>query len=94
MKSKIAQSIIAGLVATAVMTGVGLMGPFMGLPKMNPAEMLSGYDGSTDNGWVSDALYDRSYFRCCVCTCLIKVHINSKFLKGIVFGFAVLFLLK
>ncbi len=45
MKSKIAQSIIAGLVATAVMTGVGLMGPFMGLPKMNPAEMLSGMMG-------------------------------------------------
>jgi len=38
MKSKIAQTIISGLVATAVMTGVGLMAPYMGLPKMNPAE--------------------------------------------------------
>ena len=42
MKSKIAQIIIAGLVATGVMTVVGLMAPVMGLPKMNPAEMLAG----------------------------------------------------
>ncbi len=40
MKSKIAQSVIAGLVATAVMTGFMFLAPMMGLPKLNPAEMF------------------------------------------------------
>lgn len=46
MKSKIAQTIIAGLIATAVMTIVGLMAPYIGLPKINPAAMLSAMMGS------------------------------------------------
>ncbi len=45
MANKLGRSILAGIVATAVMTGVMFMAPMMGFPKMNPAEMLSGMLG-------------------------------------------------
>jgi len=41
MKNKIIQSFLGGIVATAVMTMVMFIAPFMGLPKMNPASLLS-----------------------------------------------------
>jgi hypothetical protein len=45
MTNKLGRSIVAGVVATVVMTGVMFMAPIMGFPKMNPAEMLSGMLG-------------------------------------------------
>jgi len=90
MKSKIAQTIISGLVATAVMTGVGLMAPYMGLPKMNPAEMLSGMIGVPIMvGYLMHFMIGVIFAASYVYLFNPKVHINSKFLKGIVFGFAV-----
>ncbi len=90
MKSKIAQTIISGLVATAVMTGVGLMAPYMGLPKMNPAEMLSGMMGvSLMVGYLMHFMIGIIFAAVYVYFFNPKVHIESKFLKGIVFGFAV-----
>ncbi len=90
MKSKIAQSVIAGLVATAVMTGVGLMAPYMGLPKMNPAEMLSGMMGvPLMVGYLMHCMIGIIFAAAYVYFFNPKVHIESKFLKGIVFGFAV-----
>ncbi len=41
MKNKIIKSLVAGIIATAAMTIIMYVAPFMGLPKMNPAEMLS-----------------------------------------------------
>ena len=42
MRIKWMQAVIAGLIATAVMTAVGIfVAPLMGLPAMNPAEMLA-----------------------------------------------------
>ena len=48
------RAIIAGLMATLVMTAVGLwVAPLMGIPAMNPAQMLSGaMGGSTVLGWM------------------------------------------
>ena len=40
-ESRITQTIVAELIATAIMTVVGPMAPYMGLPKMNPAALLS-----------------------------------------------------
>jgi uncharacterized membrane protein YagU involved in acid resistance len=44
---------IAGIVGTAVMTIVGIyLAPMMGIPRMNPAEMLAGQmGGSIVMGW-------------------------------------------
>ncbi|MEX2284870.1 MAG: DUF6789 family protein [Gemmatimonadota bacterium] len=49
------RAVAAGVVGTAVMTAVGVWGaPMMGLPRMNPAEMLAGpMGGSMVLGWVA-----------------------------------------
>lgn len=54
MKRNWGKAIIAGLVATLVMTAVGLwVAPMMGMPPMNPAEMLAGaMGGSILLGWI------------------------------------------
>ncbi len=45
MTHKLGRSILAGFVATAVMTVLMLMAPMMGMPEMNPADMMSGMLG-------------------------------------------------
>ena len=47
------RAIAAGVIGTLVMTAVGVwMAPFMGIPRMNPAEMLaSAMGGSLVIGW-------------------------------------------
>ena len=47
-------SLTAGIAATLAMTAVALMAPMMGLPPMNPAEMLaSQMGGSLALGWAA-----------------------------------------
>lgn len=48
------RAILAGLVATLIMTAVGLwIAPMIGIPRMNPAEMLAGaMGGSLLLGWL------------------------------------------
>lgn len=54
MNIKIGRAIVAGIVGTAVMTAVGLwIAPMMGMPPMNPAEMLAEPMGSLAVGWVA-----------------------------------------
>ena len=45
MQTKIQQSVISGIVATIVMTLLMVLGGTMGMPKMNPPDMLSGMIG-------------------------------------------------
>jgi uncharacterized membrane protein YagU involved in acid resistance len=54
MNVNFGRAVLAGLVGTAVMTVVGLyMAPLMGIPPMNPAEMLAGaMGGSLALGWM------------------------------------------
>ncbi|MEW5916945.1 MAG: DUF6789 family protein [Gemmatimonadota bacterium] len=49
------KAIMAGLLGTAVMTAVGIwVAPIMGIPRMNPAEMLAQpMGGSLALGWVA-----------------------------------------
>lgn len=51
----IGRSVAAGVLATAVMTAVGLwVAPLMGMPAMNPAEMLAGsMGGMLALGWIA-----------------------------------------
>ena len=55
MRIKWMQAVIAGLIATAVMTAVGIfVAPMMGLPAMNPAEMLAmQMGGALISGWTA-----------------------------------------
>ena len=54
MRINWSRAALAGLVATGVMTAVGLwMAPLMGIPAMNPAAMLAGaMGGSVALGWI------------------------------------------
>jgi len=54
MTTRIGRIISAGLLGTLVMTAVGVYGaPMMGLPAMNPADMLAAQmGGSTMLGWM------------------------------------------
>ncbi|MEP6905278.1 MAG: DUF6789 family protein, partial [Gemmatimonadales bacterium] len=53
MERNWARAVAGGLVGTLVMTAVGVwVAPIMGIPRMNPADMLSGaMGGSTLLGW-------------------------------------------
>jgi len=55
MKINIPRAIGAGIAGTAVMTAVSLyLAPMMGMPKMNPAEMLAGQmGGNMMIGWAT-----------------------------------------
>lgn len=55
MNIKAAKAIAGGIIGTAVMTAVGLwMAPLMGMPPMNPAEMLAGVmGGNMAAGWMA-----------------------------------------
>lgn len=55
MKLNIGRAAVAGVAGTLVMTAVGLwIAPMMGIPRMNPAEMLAGaMGGMLALGWVA-----------------------------------------
>ena len=55
MNINIGRAVTAGVIGTAVMTGVGSwMAPLMGLPAMNPAVMLAAaMGGSVVLGWLA-----------------------------------------
>lgn len=53
MQTKTQQSVISGLVATIVMTLLIVIGGVIGMPKMNPPDMLAGMMGiPIAMGWV------------------------------------------
>jgi uncharacterized membrane protein YagU involved in acid resistance len=89
MKTKIQQAILGGILATAVMTMVMFVAPLMGMPKMNPAEMLAGMMGlPVFIGWIM-------HFSVGVIFALAYVFlfsgifakISSQIVKGALFGF-------
>ncbi len=90
MANKLGRSILAGIVATAVMTGVMFMAPMMGFPKMNPAEMLSGMLGvSPVLGWLMHFMIGTIFAAEYVYLFNPHVHIHSRAGKGILFGVVV-----
>ncbi|MEO6443543.1 MAG: DUF6789 family protein [Gemmatimonadaceae bacterium] len=47
------KAVLAGIIGTLVMTAVGVwVAPMMGIPRMNPAELLAQPMGSLALGWV------------------------------------------
>lgn len=91
MDTKIKQSVIGGVVATAVMTIVMVLGAMMGMPKMSPPDMLSGMMGvPLAVGWIMHfmigvifalayGLFFHKWVR----------KIENRWVKGVVFGLAV-----
>lgn len=91
MTTKIKQSLIGGIVGTAVMTMVMFIAPMMGLPKMSPPEMLSMMMGfPIIVGWLMHFMIG-IIFAMAYAFFFINVvkKINNNILKGAIFGFAV-----
>ena len=90
MKTKITQSVIGGLVATLVMTMVMFIGPFMGMPKMNPAAMLSMMMGvPVFVGWIMHFMAGVIFALMYVFLLLpLLKNVKSKIAKGAIFGMA------
>lgn len=90
MKTKISQAVIGGLVGTAAMTMVMFIAPMMGLPKMNPAQMLSGMMGlPLFAGWMGHFMIGIIFtlmYTFLLYPLLKKV--SSRVLKGVIFGLA------
>lgn len=90
MNTKIKQSLISGIIGTVVMTAIMFIAPMMGMPKMNPAAMLSGMMGtSIVIGWLMHFMIGVIFAAFYVYLFHPKVNIKSKILKGAVFGIAV-----
>src|SRR5688572_18696371 len=90
MGNKLMLAIIAGIIATAIMTGIGLIFPSMGLPKMNPAEMVSEMlKVSLGIGYIIHFMVGIIFASAYVYWFNHAVKINSRFLKGAIFGIVV-----
>ena len=91
MKTKIQQAVLGGIVATAVMTMVMFGAPLMGMPKMNPAEMLAGMMGlPLFIGWLMHFMVGVIFALAYVFFFSgILAKISSKIVKGALFGFVV-----
>ena len=91
MLNKLRQSLIGGIIGTAVMTIVMMIAPMMGMPKMNAASMLSMMMGvPIEVGWLMHFMIG-IIFAMAYAFFFIKVvkKVSSNVLKGAIFGIAV-----
>lgn len=90
MNSNISRSVISGVAGTAVMTAIMFIGPMMGMPKMNPAEMLSSMSGMpVAAGWAMHFMIGIVFAAAYVYLFATKVKIGNRLLKGAAFGMVV-----
>ncbi|MDD8018282.1 MAG: hypothetical protein PHP42_07900 [Bacteroidota bacterium] len=90
MKISLTKTLSAGIAATAVMTMVTFAAPMMGLPKMNPAEMLSGMMGvPVAIGWLMHFMVGVVFAAAYAFLFLPNVKLPNLPIKGALFGIAV-----
>jgi hypothetical protein len=91
MTTKIKQSLIGGIVGTAIMTLFMFIGPMMGMPEMNPAEMLSMMTGFPILvGWLMHFMIGIIFAMAYAFFFINFVKkISSNVLRGTIFGLAV-----
>jgi hypothetical protein len=91
MKTKIHHTVLGGIIATAVMTMVTIVVPLMGMPKMNPTEMLAGMMGlPVFIGWIMHFMVGVIFALAYVFLFSgIFAKISSQIVKGALFGFVV-----
>lgn len=88
MTTKIKQAFIGGVIGTAVMTIVMMIAPMMGMPKMNPPQMLSMIMGfSIVVGWLMHFMIG-IIFAMAYAFFFINVvkKVSNNILKGTIFG--------
>ncbi|HEY5545142.1 MAG TPA: DUF6789 family protein [Gemmatimonadaceae bacterium] len=88
MRINFGKAVLAGIIGTLVMTAVGLwVAPMMGIPRMNPADMLAGQmGGNIVLGWVGHLMIG-------TILALIYAGVSSRLagpfvLRGAIFGLA------
>lgn len=90
MNSKLTQTLMAGIAGTLAMTVLTFMGPYMGLPEMTQAGMLSTMMGvSMTVGWIMHFMIGIIFAAGYVFIFSPRVNISNKALKGAAFGFTV-----
>jgi|GEM_PF-244825 len=91
MKTSISKPLVAGLIATTIMTIVMFMAPLMGLPKMNAAAMLSMMLGvPIFAGWLMHFMIGIIFaFGYSFIFARVLNKVNSTFLKGAIYGLIV-----
>ena len=93
MNSKLTQTLVAGIAGTVAMTVLTFMGPYMGLPEMTQAGMLSMMMGvSMTVGWIMHFMIGIIFAAGYVFIFSPKVNISNKLLKGAAFGFTIFIL--
>ncbi|MBI5326309.1 MAG: hypothetical protein HZB41_13725 [Ignavibacteriae bacterium] len=91
MKNLFIKAILGGIPATVVMTSVMFIAPMMGIPKMNPATMLSGMFGVPSIvGWLMHFMIG-DIFAIIYALIFLNVleKISNNIIKGAIFGLAV-----
>ncbi len=82
----LSRAVFAGLVGTAVMTAVALMGPIMGMPEMKTGEMLAGFVGiPVLMGWVAHFMIG-SVLSIIYATVFSSTLPGAPWLKGAIYG--------
>ncbi|MGE0635259.1 MAG: DUF6789 family protein [Bacteroidia bacterium] len=90
MNPKIVKSIVSGIVATAVMSLVMFLGPFMGLPEMNAAQMLADMAQlPIEIGWMMHFIIGIIFASGYVFLLNEKLPIGNDFLRAGIYGFIV-----
>ena len=90
MKSKIVQSMLVGIISTAIMTAFVFLDYGIGFPKMNPAEMLASTMGTPLLvGYAAHFMIGIIFATGYVYLFNPKIRINNKWVKGLLFGFTV-----
>lgn len=89
MNNRILKTMLAGIAATGVMTAVMFIAPMMGMPKMNPAAMLSMTMGMPiAMGWIMHFMIGIGFaFSYLLIFSKILGKISNNILKGALFGF-------
>jgi len=90
MNKSMKRVIVAGVLATIVMTIITMLAPMMGMPKMSPPNMLAGMLGMPIFvGWVMHFMIGIVFAVTYQKLFSSKLPINNVLLKGAVFGVVV-----
>jgi hypothetical protein len=90
IRSVVQRFAIAGVVATAVMTMVTMVAPYMGLPPMNPPAMLSAMLGvPIVLGWLMHVMIGVTFAVIYGLVFLDRLRTTNVLVKGAIFGVVV-----
>jgi len=83
----VSRAILAGIVGTAIMTAFMMLAPLMGMPEMNPPQMMAGLMGvSVIVGWIMHFMIGIVFALIYAGVLASMLPIANIWIKGLVFG--------